>query len=167
MNRTLRTLNQISTDAENGYDALVKVNAELQDVIADLLQELANREPKGATLQRGLIRHKGDNTIMALTLQDDQKVDYSASETDDAGNSTPFQGSVAWSVSDSTILNIDSVSDDTSSATISATGTLGGAQVSATVTLPDGSTVTLTDDVTVVTSPPVNASLTAGTPVHQ
>lgn len=100
---------------------------------------------------------------MALILGDDQKVALSIAELDDAGNAAAAPAAPpTWSVSDSTILSLDSVADDGMSAEVSAVGALGDAQVS----VSDG-TLVGTFDVSVVVTAAASLIVNAGTPEHK
>lgn len=102
---------------------------------------------------------------MPVTLQDDQKVTYSYTETDAKGNQVPNQGTPTWSVSDGSI--ITDVDNGDGTVTISAVA-LGTASLSLIVTLPDGSQLpSVSDDITVEAGLPVAASLVAGAPEAQ
>lgn len=99
-----------------------------------------------------------------LQITDVQSVSASVTEVDAKGNPVGLDANatVAWSVSDPTILTLTQNPDK--SASIVATGPLGSSQVAVSVTNPDGSTLNAQDTVTVVASAATGLAIQFGTP---
>jgi hypothetical protein len=103
---------------------------------------------------------------MAFILTADQMVDVSVAFVDDHGNPATVDGMPVWASSDDTILSVIA-SADGMSATVSAVGPAGQAQVSVTADADLGAgTVELIGlmDIQVVAGDAVSAVLTPGTP---
>lgn len=147
-------------------DVIESIEEIIAEVVADLVAEAQHEHPASVSLLRGGIQRREDDRTMSSILQDDQKAPYSLVEKDDEGNATPFQGSAAWSVDDSGVLALGDIADDTSSASVAATGQLGTGTLTIVVTLPDESTTTITEDITVEVSAPVSVAVLQGTPEH-
>lgn len=99
-----------------------------------------------------------------MDLGADKKVQLSTAFQDELGNevTTPAGATVAWTVDDTTIVAlIDEVSNE--SIWAAATGVLGSAIVSVTVTLPSGSVVTGDLLVNVVPGNAERVAIVAGT----
>lgn len=73
-----------------------------------------------------------------MDLKADQKVAFELTSTDEMGNPTSLPGTVTYSVDDPSILNLTDNGDG--SGTVAATGALGTATLTGSVSLPDGST---------------------------
>lgn len=167
LNRARHRLTKALAQSDAVLEAIESIDLIVAQALAEIEEGLARTAPVSLQLLRGTITRKRDGKVMSLQLQDDQKVTYSISETDDAGNATPFAGTATWSSSDESILTV-TASDDGSSADVETTGTLGTAQVAVSVDFGDGSDpIGASDDVTVVVSAPTGFTLTAGTPEHQ
>lgn len=98
-----------------------------------------------------------------LVLTDLQKCDLSVTFVDSLGNPVTLPAAPVWAVSDATVLAI-TPSTDGLSASVSAAGKTGSAQVSVTGTNADGTPVVGTLDVQVTASDAVSANIAAGTP---
>lgn len=106
---------------------------------------------------------------MAFLLGDNQQVELTVTYVDEAGNPGVVDEPPVWETSNAALLTVVE-SDDGLSATVSAVGPLGSAQVSVTADADLGSGVTEiigTLDVEVVGSEAVSAVIQPGTPEHK
>jgi hypothetical protein len=109
-----------------------------------------------AQLVRPRITPHARSQIVVFKLQDNQALDLAVQAVDEAGNPTSIDdGSVAWSVSDESVLSL-SVSEGGASATVVATGKLGTCQVAAVDTASGGASFAGTLDVEVGVGPAVS-----------
>jgi hypothetical protein len=106
---------------------------------------------------------------MGFVLIDDQKVALSIAPVDAKGNPAAVDGAPAWASSDETVLTV-AASADGLSATVTAVGKLGAAQISVTADADMGAgTVPIAGvlDVSVVAGQAVSLSISTGTPEAQ
>lgn len=108
-----------------------------------------------------------------FVLLDDQKVSATLIGVDDAvpPNTVPLPTGATgtWTSSDTTILTVDSSTDPTGlTATVTAVGKLGTAQLQVSVVLTPGATpITGSTTIQVNASALASVSVSLGTPVHQ
>ena len=108
---------------------------------------------------------KGEKT-MSILLTVDQKVSVALNAVDAAGNPAALE-SVAWEISDPSVLNLEVAPDDFTRAFVVPTGLIGVCQIVARADArfgPDVKELLGTLDVEVVAGEAVAISLTAGTP---
>lgn len=106
---------------------------------------------------------------MGFKLADNKKVGASVGFSDARGNDAQVQGAPVWSSSDESIATVVAA-DDGMTATISATGPLGTAQISVTADADLGDGVVPVGgllDIEVVASQAVSANISVGEPEDQ
>ncbi len=101
---------------------------------------------------------------MSDMILDDQKAPIVVQGTDDQGNPVPGAlAAVTLTTSDATIATVDMT--DPANPVFVTTGKLGTVQLQATATLPDGTVITGSDDITVNASALAKISIALGTAV--
>jgi hypothetical protein len=142
---------------------------DVQFSLQGILKILVEQPPEPAagyaliTLRYGgfSVTARGDG--MAYNLPDAYEIKVQVSYVDAEGNPAVVDGQVAWESSDTAIVTVTVDGADSSNATVSATGTLGQTQVTATADADMGAgvrNIITTMDITVVAGEAVAGTIT-------
>lgn len=101
-----------------------------------------------------------------MVITDSQQVLLTVNPVDKRGNPAMLGAVPAWNVSDPTLATLNTAADGLSS-TVLAIGPLGHVQVSATVTNPDGSVLSGTLEIDIVSGAAATLNIAAGQPTEQ
>jgi ActR/RegA family two-component response regulator len=120
---------------------------------------------RGRRKHRPRLAHNGREQIAVFKITDSQEFPVTVQAQDARGNPVDLAGKLAWASSDEKVLIVTGHPDG--SATVTATGKTGTAQVQVTDTETNGTQIAGVLDVTVTAGPAVSVTITPGTPSEQ